>query len=125
MPARKPRPQLSLLEARSSTAPCVPAIREAVEFWRKGGCKGATPTTRLLLLHWFHTDHILPNKTPFAYHASQREAIETLVYLCEVSRTRPLASLLQGRKRARERLDRAKLALPQGQAGRLEQAAAE
>ena len=94
MPARKPRPQLSLLEARSSTAPCVPAIREAVEFWRKGGYKGVTPTTRLLLNHWFRTDHILPDKAPFVYHQSQQEAIETLVYLYEVAQARSLDSLL-------------------------------
>ncbi len=94
MPARKPKPQLSLLEARSSTAPCVPSIREAVEHWRKGGYKGTTDTTRLLLKHWFHTAHGGLHRG-FRYHQSQQEAIETLVYLYEVARTRSLADLLR------------------------------
>jgi hypothetical protein len=29
--------QIALLEARVSTAPCVPAIREAAKAWREGG----------------------------------------------------------------------------------------
>ena len=38
--------QLSLLEARVSTAPLVPGIREKVNAWRDGGCKGTSDTTR-------------------------------------------------------------------------------
>jgi type III restriction enzyme len=38
------------------TAPCVPALREAVKKWRDDKYKGATETTRLLLNYWFKTD---------------------------------------------------------------------
>ena len=39
-----------LFDVKLSTAPCVPAIREAVEKWRQGGrYEGVTDTTRSLL----------------------------------------------------------------------------
>jgi hypothetical protein len=76
--------QLGLLEARVSTAPLVPGIREKVKDWREAGHKGVTDTTRLLLNHWFYTDHRLPDGRKFAYHYFQREAVETLIYLYEV-----------------------------------------
>ncbi|MGI8586110.1 MAG: DEAD/DEAH box helicase family protein [Chloroflexia bacterium] len=79
-----------------SSAPCVPAVREAVKAWRVGGHKGATDTSRELLKHWFENDHILPwNGRPFAYHPFQREAIETLIYLWEVERIRTRKALLE------------------------------
>jgi type III restriction enzyme len=90
-----PKEQLKLLEVRTRTAPCVPAIREAVGNWRSGGYKGATDTTRLLLSHWFRTDHRLPNGKPFCYHDSQREAMETLVYIYEVIGIRRHKDLLE------------------------------
>ena len=65
--------------AKLRTAPCVPALRDAVKAWRLGGYKGTTDTTRLLLNHWFQNDHRLPNGRPFSWHPSQREAIETLI----------------------------------------------
>ena len=87
--------QLSLLEPPSKTAPCVPAVREAVREWRAHGYRGVTETTRLLLNHWFHTDHRLSNGRPFRYHDSQREAMETLVYLYEVAGVRRHKDLLE------------------------------
>ncbi len=97
MPRAKSNPadQLSLLEARTSTAPCVPAIREAVTQWRDDGYKGITNTTRLLLNYWFRNDHRLPNGRKFAYHYAQREAIETLIYLFEVAGTRRQKDLVE------------------------------
>jgi len=92
---RVPREQLGLLEARTRTAPCVPAIREAVAEWRENGYKGITDTTRLLLNYWFHTDHRLPNGKSFRYHDSQREAMETLVYIYEVAGIRRHKDLLE------------------------------
>jgi hypothetical protein len=38
--------QLSLLEPRVHTAPCVPAIKQAVNEWRASNYKGVTETTR-------------------------------------------------------------------------------
>ena len=60
--------QPSLLEARVTTAVCVPAIRKAVAEWRERKYKGATETSKLLLNHWFATDHRMPGGEPFAYY---------------------------------------------------------
>jgi type III restriction enzyme len=92
---RIPREQLGLLEVRTRTAPCIPAIREAISEWRDHGYKGITDTTRLLLNYWFRTDHRLPNGKAFRYHDSQREAIETLVYVYEVAGIRRHKDLLE------------------------------
>jgi len=66
-----------------------------VKAWRVGGYKGTTETTRLLLKHWFKTDHRLPNGRPFAYHSSQREAIETLIFVWEFEKVRTRKGLLE------------------------------
>jgi type III restriction enzyme len=87
--------QLALLEVRTRTAPCVPAIRTAVAEWVDSGYKGATLTTKTLLNHWFHTDHRLPNGQKFAYYPFQREAIETLIYIYEVAQKRRHKDLLE------------------------------
>lgn len=78
-----------------STAPCVPAIRNAVSAWRADGYRGCTATTRELLNFWFYTDHRLPTGNKFAYHAAQREAIETLIYLYEIQKARTRKDLLE------------------------------
>ena len=85
----------SLLEARVTTAPAVPAIRRAVSEWRDNKYKGATNTSRLLLSHWFASDHRLPNGRAFRYYDSQREAVETIVYLYEVEEVRRHKDLLE------------------------------
>lgn len=78
-----------------STAPCVPAIRKAVEAWRKSGYNGVTETTRELLNFWFKNDHRLPNGQSFRFHYAQRDAIETLIYLYEVEKVRTRKALLE------------------------------
>ena len=78
-----------------TTAPCVPAIREAVNKWRSGGYKGVTQTSKELLNYWFYTDHILPNGNIFKYYESQRESIETLIYIYEVEKIRTRKDLLE------------------------------
>jgi type III restriction enzyme len=87
--------QPSLLEARVSTAPCVPGIRDKVKAWRERGYRGATDTTRLLLNHWFCNDHRLPDGRKFQYHYFQREAVETLIYLYEVVNIRRHKDLVE------------------------------
>ena len=87
--------QLGLLEARVSTAPLVPAIREKVKAWREGGYKGVSDTTRILLNYWFYTDHRLSNGRKFAYHYFQREAVETLIFLYEVAQVRRHKGLVE------------------------------
>jgi type III restriction enzyme len=89
--------QGELLDVASKlrTAPCVPALREAVKAWVAGGHKGITDTTRILLNHWFSTDHKLPTGAPFKYHRSQQEAIETLVFVWEFEKVRSRKALLE------------------------------
>jgi len=94
--ARKISPaQPGLFEVRLKTAPCVPAIREAVRVWREARYPGISDTTSILLNYWFLSDHRLPNNRPFRYHDSQREAIETLIYLYEVAKVRRQKGLLE------------------------------
>ncbi len=93
--AKTPKAQLSLLEPRVKTAPCVPAIRQAVDEWRAANYKGATETTRTLLNYWFKTDHRSLNGRPFYYFDAQRFAIETLIYLYEVAGVRRHKDLVE------------------------------
>ncbi|MCI0417418.1 DEAD/DEAH box helicase family protein [bacterium] len=83
------------VSSRLRTAPCVPALREAVKPWRAGGYKGTTETTRVLLNHWFDNDHRLRTGLPFLYHVSQREAIETLIFVWEYEKVRTRKGLLE------------------------------
>src|ERR1700722_11315520 len=85
----------ALFDVKTTTAPCVPAVREAVNQWRADGYPGATETPRRLLHHWFLTDHRLPGGRRFEYHYSQRHAIETLIYLFEVAKVRRQKPLLE------------------------------
>ena len=89
--------QAELLDVTSKlrTAPCVPALREAVKAWAVGGYKGITETTRILLNYWFQTDHKLANGVPFKYHRSQQEAIETLIFVWEYEKVRTRKALLE------------------------------
>ncbi len=101
MPRKKKQPaspsQTELLDitARLRTGPCVPALREAVKAWKAGGYKGITDTTRVLLNHWFHTDHRLATGLPFNYHASQQEATETLIFVWEFEKVHTRKGLLE------------------------------
>ena len=97
MPSKKQSDsyQSNLLEAKTSTAPCVPAIRTAVKIWKDSGYKGVIATTRTLLNFWFHTDHRLPNGRKFEYHYAQREDMETLIYLYEIANTRRQKDLVE------------------------------
>ena len=83
------------MTARLRTGPCVPALREAVKAWQAGKYKGITDTTRILLNHWFYTDHKSRTGQPFKYHPSQQEAIETLVFVWEFERVRSRKALLE------------------------------
>jgi type III restriction enzyme len=84
-----------LLDVRVTTAPCVPAIRAKVTQWRDADYPGATETTRRLLHYWFLTHHRLADGRKFAYHYSQRFAVETLVYLYEVAKVRSQKQLIE------------------------------
>ena len=93
--ARTAASQIPLLEVATKTAPCVPAIKDAVRNWVAGGYAGATPTSKTLLNYWFRADHRLPNGEKFQYYPFQREAIETLIYLYEVAKVRRHAAMIE------------------------------
>jgi type III restriction enzyme len=95
MAKRVKQADLFNVEDALRTAPCVPAIRSAVDAWRAGGYKGVTNTTQELLNFWFRTDHLMPNGRQFRYHLAQREAIETLIFLYEVVKVRSRKGLLE------------------------------
>ena len=63
--------------------------------WRAGGYKGITDTTRILLNHWFCTDHKSPSGLPFKYHPSQQDAVETLIFVWEFEKVRTRKALLE------------------------------
>jgi type III restriction enzyme len=95
---KKVHPQQPPLDAAFglTSAPGVPAIREAVRVWRENGYKGATETSKELLRFWFQPDgHRLPGGRRFAYHYFQREAIETLIFTWEVERLRTFGALAE------------------------------
>jgi len=99
MPRRKKSaddaPSLLDITAKLRSGACVPALREAVKSWKAGGRKGITDTTQTLLSYWFGADHKLKTGRPFKYHASQQEAIETLIYVWEVEKVRTRKDLLE------------------------------
>ena len=70
--------QLGLLEACVTTAPCVPAVRDAVEKWRNANFPDITDTTRALLNYWFRSDHRLPDGRRFAYHVCKTRTASRL-----------------------------------------------
>ena len=68
--------------------PLVAELRKAVKEWRDRDYAGATPTSRSLLRWWFKTQHLQQaydgSQSEFQYFFSQREALETVVYLFDV-----------------------------------------
>jgi Uncharacterized protein conserved in bacteria len=79
---------------RDTVAPLVAKIRTEVDRWRAQNYPGASTTTRRLLEHWFLDEHKTSDGRPFRYYFCQREAVETLIYLYEVARSRTLADLV-------------------------------
>ena len=72
-------------------------IRKEVDAWRNTGYqvpKGISQTSLTLLNFWFDQDHIVNNEI-FHFRFAQREAIETTIYLYEVSNIRDNALLAE------------------------------
>ena len=69
--------------------PLVAELRKRVFEWRKENYAGASETSRALLSYWFKEEHIIYNQDgssySFQYYFSQREALETVVWLYEVA----------------------------------------
>lgn len=69
--------------------PLVAALRIKVKEFRDSGYVGASETSKSLLTWWFKTPHLMPQSdgamAEFQYFFSQREALETIVYLYDVA----------------------------------------
>ena len=79
--------------------PLVHKVRQGVKAWRDSGYAGASATTRALLLHWFHTEHLMPQADgtvePFRWYFAQQEAVESALWLYEVERARDPYALMR------------------------------
>lgn len=64
--------------------PLVSQIREEVKIWRDRKYPGLSNTTRSLLNFWFNTDHPIDDSNLFRYYFSQRESVESVIFLYEV-----------------------------------------
>ncbi|MCE9585095.1 DEAD/DEAH box helicase family protein [Candidatus Nomurabacteria bacterium] len=79
--------------------PLVAELRKKVKEWRDENYEGASETSKTLLTWWFKEEHILYNKDgssyPFRYYFSQREALETVVWLYEVAKVKDKYDLIR------------------------------
>lgn len=79
--------------------PLVHKIRREVKKWRDSGYEGASETSKALLRWWFQTEHIIENSDgetfKFEYYFAQREALETIVWLYEVAKTKDKYDLIR------------------------------
>ena len=83
-------------DRRPSRLLLVPKIRAAVDAWRAGGYEGASEVTRRLFEYWFDEDHEVSGfGVPFRYYFCQREAIETMVWLLEITGQRDAQKLVE------------------------------
>ena len=79
--------------------PLVYKIRLAVEKWRNNDYLGASETSKSLLNFWFKQEHISSQENgktnQFRFFFSQREAIESIIYLYEVAKAKDKYELLK------------------------------
>lgn len=79
--------------------PLVAELRKHVFSWREGGYEGASETSKALLTWWFKEEHTLYNQDGsyynFRYYFSQREALETVVWLYEVAQVKDKYDLIR------------------------------
>ena len=79
--------------------PLVAELRKKVAAWRAAGYEGASETSKALLAWWFLTDHPVENKdgglSLFRYYFAQREAVETVIWLYEVAKSRDKYDLIR------------------------------
>jgi type III restriction enzyme len=74
--------------------PLVHKIREAVYKWRDDNYDGASQTTKSLFNFWFNTEHKNGDNV-FQFYFSQREAIESIVYLYEIAEAKDKYDLMR------------------------------
>jgi len=74
--------------------PLVYKIRLAVAKWRDEGYNGASETSISLLNFWFNQEHFI-GQSKFSFFFSQREAIESIIYLYEVAKAKDKYELMR------------------------------
>lgn len=79
--------------------PLVADLRNKVKEWRDGNYKGASETSIALLNWWFKETHTIYNSDGssynFCYYFSQREALETVVWLYDVAKVKDKYDLIR------------------------------
>lgn len=78
--------------------PLVYTLRQEIKEWRDNNYEGVSDTSRALLEWWFQTEHPMETESGtvnFQYYFSQREAIETVIYLYEVANVKDKYDLIR------------------------------
>ncbi len=79
--------------------PLVSELRIKIKEWRDKNYEGASNTSKALLNWWFKEEHILYNNDGstynFRYYFSQREALETVVWLYDVVKVKDKHDLMR------------------------------
>jgi len=79
--------------------PLVHKIRIEIKNWRDRGYEGASETSKALLRWWFQNEHLIENADgetfKFEYYFAQREALETIIWLYEVAKTKDKYDLIR------------------------------
>ena len=78
--------------------PLVYKLRLEVKKWRDSHYKGVSATSKALLKWWFQTKHPMETDegiSHFQYYFSQREAIETVIWLYEVAKAKDKYDLIR------------------------------
>ena len=63
--------------------PLVDKVRRSVQEWRNNDYSGVSDTSRALLRWWFCRDKEELRQSDIRYYFAQREAVESVIYLCE------------------------------------------
>jgi type III restriction enzyme len=79
--------------------PLVTELRKKIKEWRENNYERASDTSKILLEWWFKKEHPIQKDDGtvnyFRYYFSQREAIETIIYLYEVMKIKDKYDLLR------------------------------
>jgi type III restriction enzyme len=79
--------------------PLVAELRKQVKAWRDNNYEGVSDTSKALLTWWFREEHIIYNTDGssynFRYYFSQREALETVIWLYEVAKVKDKHHLMR------------------------------
>ena len=104
MAARRRAPAV-LPGATSAQQGLIAAVQERVQAWVAAGYPGASELTQDLLHHWFDEPHLLPDGRFFLWYGHQRRAVETAIYLYEVTRSRRVEAIaaMVGQERTAQR----------------------